>query len=727
METEVTVVLIGLVVLMLAPMVWDCCTGAGSLPTDLDLVVQAVKAYLLGRYGPSGGDWDPYSYLGRPPLVNYPVVPFLLPALLTRYLDPALACAVSEYAYRMVPVLAWVALRLLGADTPGSLGALLAYLLLYPVYLVHNAAYVRVATTLAYCAFTTAVIVWYSRLGEGPRLLASASLLYVSILSNFVYMLLPTVALALLESRFFLVPVLAASPVLYVAYEFGRLSFSNVPASCHLIYPVSTAIASLHLLLLSALTVVTVLVSLLDSRRTAVYLGSTACLATLAGLCMVSPGAGKLMVGSLKTLTQLDLQRLPIVPSLALTVGVARVGRRRSPSPTWALLGIPLVGLVTLGSIALPWTHLSSLLVGRCDGHAHRDLIAGTADSIFPWRQGRLGFSLAGAFHQGSSEPTIRVLTAAYYPLGLEASGYSDYVHRPGANQPFDLESARKVLTLLPTGRLEVSSWPTGMNGPYDVVRPPRVRSEVRLWDALPVDRVRVLYVGSFTDYSYLWLNVVRHAPDGSLPVIPCLRPTDLLHRQQLDASRYWTGDVLVVDPEAAGYPGLSRLVRKARIVIVAYSSPALDGSDPGRIVRLVRRYGKRPLVVGPVHRPLPGRVLRPLLVSTVRWSEARREHSVRLVSNDRMVVTGVRARLALIPWGWAPFWAVNGREGKTCPVGPYTLVRLEGGVARLHYVGWERHQRPAYACSVLLFLAGIAAATPARVRRRLTGAVGRS
>ncbi|MEO2240471.1 MAG: hypothetical protein ABGY09_00200, partial [Euryarchaeota archaeon] len=717
METEVTVVLIGLVVLMLAPMVWDCCTGAGSLPTDLDLVVQAVKAYLLGRYGPSAGDWDPHSYLGRPPLVNYPVVPFLLPALLTHYLDPALACSVSEYVYRMVPVLVWVALRLLGVDSPGSLGALLAYLLLYPVYLLHNAAYVRVATTLAYCAFTTAVIVWYSRLNERSRLLASASLLYLSLLSNFVYTMLPTVALALLESRAFLVPVLAASPVLYVAYEFGRLSFSNVPASCHLIYPVSTAIATMHLLLLFALTAATVLVSLLDSRRTAAHLGSAACLATLAGLCMTSPGAGKLLVGSLKTLTQLDLQRLPIVPSLTLTVGIARVGRRSLP-PAWALLGVPLVGIVTLGSIMLPWTHLSSLLTGRCDGHAHRDLIAGTVDSIFPWRQGRLGFSLAGAFHQGSSEPVIRVLTAAYYPLGIGASGYSDYVHRPGANQPFDLETARKVLTLLPAGRLEISSSPVGVNGPWDVMRPPRARSEVRLRDALPIDRVRALYVGSFTDYSYLWLNVVRHAPVGGFPVIPCLRPRDLLHRQQLDASRYWTGDVLIVDPEAAGYPGLARLVKRARVVIVVYSSPALDGSGPERIVRLVRRYGKRPLVVGPVHHPLPGRVLRPLMVSIVRWSEARKERAVRLVSNDRMVVTGVRTRLALIPWGWAPFWAVNGREGEACPAGPYMLVRLRGGAARLHYVGWERHQRPAYACSVLLFLAGIAAVTPTRVRR---------
>jgi len=728
LETELAIVLIGFTALMLGPMIWDCCVNAGASPADMDLAVQAVKTYLISRHGLAGGDWDPHSYLGRPPLVNYPVVPFLLPALLSRCVDPALACSISEYVYRMLPVLVWAALRLAGADSRGSLGALIVYLVLYPIYLLHNATYVRVATTLAYCAFTTAVIVWYSNLGRRLRTATSAALLYVALLSNFIYILLPAAAFALLESRTLFPPILSATPVLYLAYEFGKLSFSNVPASCHFTYTILDKGTTMILGLLSGLAVLTLLISLLDSRSAVLSLGTGACLATLAGWCMVSPGLEKLMIGSAKVLTQLDLQRLPIIPSLTLTIGVARVSRKRSLPPTWALIGLPPVCLTAIGSAALPWVSLPSLIAGVYDGHEQRVFVAGTADALFPWKDGRLGMSLMGAFHQGLPEPALRVLTATYFPLGTMAGGFSDYSHRPGYNQPFSLELTRKLLDILPTGRVEVMVEPAALHGPCDVKGVPEVRSRVSLRDALPVDRVRVLYVGSFTDYSYLWLNVVRCAPAGYFPVIPCLRPYDLKHHQQLDVTRYWTGDVLVVDPGALQHPGLRRLVKRARIVVVAHSSPALDRADVKDVVRLVRKCGKRPIVLGPVHRPIAPRALRPLMRSLVHWDGCKVKGAVHLAANDRMVVDGVRSRLAVIPWAWAPFWAVNGREGEACPVGPYMLVRTGGKPAHLHYVAWERYQSRAYLCSALLFIGLTAAAVMlSSARSRLKGAVGLS
>ncbi|WP_456467434.1 hypothetical protein, partial [Methanopyrus sp.] len=57
-------------------------------------------------------------------------------------------------------------------------------------------------------------------------------------------------------------------------------------------------------------------------------------------------------------------------------------------------------------------------------------------------------------------------------------------------------------------------------------------------------------------------------------------------------------------------------------------------------------------------------------------------------------------------------FWAVNGREGEACPVGPYMLVRTGGKPAHLHYVAWERYQSRAYEVSVLLLALSVVGVT---------------
>ncbi len=740
MEAKITAVAAVSALVSIAFIVYDCCEEVGRITATMDLPIQALKTYLMAKYGLSGADWDPYSYLGRAPLVNYPILPFLFPALLTRLTkDPMLSCSIAEIVYRAVPVIVWLILFLLSKCSSRATVATLTYLISYPVFSVYDAHYVRIATTMYFCSAVVAIIIWHSRLGKKVRETLSILAWFASVQSNFVYSLVPLAVMSIMESPKLLVAAGAAVPPLALAYWAGKLEFDNPPASSRLTFsPYDTVDVTLVLVVTALVTVVVALSSLLEDWRKGALISLLTATASLGPfLVFAVPPLAYEVLGTIKAVAQLDAHRLALTALLSLIALCARLTER-------LLRTITVYGGV--GSVACLLVAVT-VLAGVCRwevapmhalqlGHGPRDVrdvvtSPNDASAIFPWDGRTVGASLAGAFYQGSSEPELRVLSAVYFPGSLLPTlRFSDYVRRPLYNQAFDPQLANKVVRILPTGRVVHLPGITDPTSGLADVQTMSVRNApaITVRDAIPVRRVRALYVGSFTDYSYLWLNVVRCAPPGHFPVIPCLRPYDLKHHQQLDATRYWTGDVLVVDPEALQHPDLERLVRRARIVVVAHSSPALDRAGVEDVVRFVRKRGKRPIVLGPVHRPLTPRALRPLMRSLVRWDGSRVKGAVHLAANDRMVVNGVRSRLAVVPWAWAPFWAVNGREGETCPVGPYMLVRTGGKPAHLHYVAWERYQSRAYLCSAFLFVGLTAAAvTLSSARSRLKGAVGLS
>ncbi|WP_456482155.1 hypothetical protein [Methanopyrus sp.] len=194
--------------------------------------------------------------------------------------------------------------------------------------------------------------------------------------------------------------------------------------------------------------------------------------------------------------------------------------------------------------------------------------------------------------------------------------------------------------------------------------------------------------------------------------MIPLVRPYNVAQGQSLSVEELpWTGDILILDPSALCYPDLPKLIKRAREVVVVYSCPSFDPTPASEVIKVASRFSRNVRTLGPVLLPLRSPILRELTEKAcVKPSPVR--GAVQRLYNDRYRVSGVKTRFVIVPWGWAPFWAVNGREGLTCPVGPYTLVKTDGKPVTLHYVGWERHQSKAYEASLLLLALSVAVST---------------
>ncbi len=721
MEAKVIAAISIAVLASLSFIVYDCCSDIGRITTYMDLPVQALKAYLISEYGLSGSDWDPYSYLGRAPLINYPIIPFLLPALLNHLIgDPILSCTVAEVIYRIFPLAIWAILFAVRKCTLESSVATITYLALYSTYPLYDAHYVRVATTLSYCAFAAAVILWFSNLKRRVRKVVSMATLYVSLTSNFIYPIIPVLLLAVVEGASFLIPAAAAAPIILFTYYAGKLEFDNPPASSRLTFSVYNDDDMTLLMATAVLTVPTILLCPLACRRLrSSALMIVALLSATVGpfLVIAAPTVAYYVLGIAKVTTQLDTYRLALVSSMALVVLAAKTSRvmNRSLVLGGIVGGLACYSMAMLVLTGHSWSvaMIHSATSSVWSTHAKRFAIVSPEDAsaIFPWTGNRVGLSISGAFYQGNSEPTLRILSALYFP-GVMAD-FSDYAQRPVLKQMFSVQLSEKLATMLPMSRMEYFSPVFGgsVSGIKDV-RPITIRGgRLSVNDALPVPRVRVVYVGSFTDYSYFWINLVRHARPEVFPAVPCLRPYNLAHRQSLDVTRYWTGDVLVVDPEALDHRNLAELIKRARTVIVTYSRQETDRHRVGELVRLVERCGKRPVVLGPVYSPIDHPVLTRVVEASGIPLKHRARGKVKRLSSDMMLVGSTRSPMVIVPWSWAPFWAVNGREGLTCPIGPYMLVWTGGKTVKLHYVAWERHQSKAYRASLLLLAAGLALA----------------
>ncbi|WP_456483262.1 hypothetical protein [Methanopyrus kandleri] len=739
METRITIILLALVSASLSYIIYDCCSDIGKITATMDLPIQALKTFLLSKYGLSGADWDPYSYLGRAPLINYPILPFLLPAGLTHITgNPITSCVITEVLYRLFPAFAWIILFLLGKCTVETNIATLVYFILYPIFLLYDAHYVRIATTLSYCLATTAIIIWYSSISKRIKEVLSIIIWYAAIMSNFIYTVIPILVISLIESPKLLVPLVSSIPVLIFTYQVGKLEFSNVPASSTLTMSGLDATDMTIIITVVGLTAIFLLLELaVGDRRSTVVATCTVLITVFATLIFMFPKVAYEMLKLAKVASQIDTHRIALVASLLITASAARAGSKfRTSIAGYSVLGALMCAVVAMMLLSgyARWEPAPLLKLYTWAPHDHRELLASPefVNGIYLKTASGLGLSLGGAFHQGNAEPSLRILTSVYF-LGnfLGTSRYSDYVNRPSYNQLFNPNLAEIVASVLPVRKVEYI--PTIFGEPYGYAdlgellirgRGPSVK------DVIPVHRVRVIYIGSFTDYSYMWLNLMRITnKKGRLPLIPVIRPYDVVHQQSLRVEDIpWTGDVLILDPEACDYPNIERVIRQARYVVVVYSGDTLDKRKLTTILLLVRKSRKSAHVVGPIYRPVNDHTLRLIFeLSAVPINKVRHD-ALRLTANDKMELSRVKAPMVVVLWGWAPFWAVNGKEGMTCPVGPYMLVRTNGKHAALHYVGWERHQKVAYEESLFLFAAlTTATAVLSSTKRRLAGAVGRS
>ncbi len=641
----------------------------GEHAVVMDLAVQAHKVYLLGTAGLARGDWDPYSYTGRPPFVDYPIIPFL-PAVavfkLTR--NPYLACTVVDGLYRALPCWVWVLLRRAGAATRRTDAAALVYAGSLPAQIVEVFS-TRVVTTFSLSLAVIAIMLSRSRLRRRWPVLLSWS---AAAFGNPLYVL-PAFLLEVINGPTILLAVIPAVPVMLLGYWYVRLAFTYTPGTWFLY---SHAVGEKLVLAVG--------VAILDAISLGVSAkaggGRLAAATAVGGLSLIPAGP----IGPARFV---DVWRTPV---MTISVGVAE-SRRCGSELLRMSLASALVALVIFHALAISNAFKPER---RRQSGPYRVLVDdGTGfESASPVWSGWPTYLLSGAFYQGASEPQLQSLGPAltiltltqpssdWYAVSLEwcRRSYEEVLER----------SFRSYLRALPLRRVDVviSTRPLAV-APPEVSQTDRrhrvealVNPSLTLRDAIAVRRVRVLYVGSFSAYGILWAILAGKL--GRPPIIPAFYPPAAESGQEMPPSNVpWTGEVLIVDRLGWEWSVKVGLVARAKRVIRVSSPlfPWKSGCDVGDAAEAVLPYVSERAVVRR---------------GAVTWCE------------DVIHVRGVGSEFVVIPWGWAPFWSANGREGRVCPVGPFMLVHVGKGTAVLRYMGWERYQLWAYLASGVLLLA---------------------
>ncbi|WP_168168816.1 hypothetical protein [Methanopyrus sp. SNP6] len=723
MEIRITTILAIVTIIILNFIVEYEAPDLGKHIIYLDLAIQSLKAYLIEKYGLSGSDWDPYSYLGRPPLANYPILPFMVPVAIHKFLvkDIFLATCIGEELLRLAPIIVWIILQILNLNSAEATVALLAYLALYPIAILYEVKYIRIATTMSYSLAAIAVIIWNSKLKDSIKRMFSFVLWTTSLYSNFIYSIPPLIVAGILDSPIFFLPIIVTFPVLLFASSVGKLEFDNLPESTTMGF----SIFDVYDIVLATIVVTSITflsLSLLNISRKKKFVIGTIGLIPLFGLVVfLSPKVHYTILGISKTLTQLDMYRMPLITCTLVIIVLPKIFSKIKLSTTtysaiFSLISVGIILKVVSSTPMIPiiveYEFSSPTIVSHDYRTSNTNLGLFSLACPLSTLSKHPTYILGGAFYQGCSEVNSRILSSILF-LNSGGRECCEQLAHPGQCQLFDEDIARKVLTLLPLTSVDYGADIKTIRSYSDIVGFTfSQKPTLSLWDVIPITSVKVIYVGSYTNYSFLWLNLVRSAPTGYFPMIPMIRPYNVERGQSLPAEQIpWSGDILVVDSEALGYPETEKLAKEAKEVIVVYSSRAFDAGPPSKVVRRLKRITHHIHVLGPVHHSLHSPIVKRLArESCVKLSPIH--DALHRVSNDKYVLDSRGHRFVVVPWAWAPFWAVDGREGQTCPVGPYMLVKTDGKLTTLHYVAWERHQSKAYALSLLLLLTSITAIT---------------
>ncbi len=624
----------------------------------MDLAVQAHKVYLLGTRGLARGDWDPYSYTGRPPMVDYPVLPFLPAVAIYRWIgDPYLACTLIDGVYRSLPCWVWVLLKICKVSTPEADAAVMAYAASVPFQVVEIFS-TRVATTFSLGTAGAAIVLRRC----GVDVLSGLPVVWLwilSLLGNPLYVL-PALLLESVNEKRLLLVLLPMVPTTALSLYFLKLAFTWIPPAWTLGSPWEHwMVPGLGMLW-----------AVLAASR-----GGGSVLPVLPWPVLWST---EMAVGPVWPLSQLDPWRVLLTAILSSMIVVERHERLRRIAllgSSLSAVGFPILAIgVSFQPVQMHWgfdegTKDCRVLVSGYNGF----------EALSPEFSGKPVYSIAGAFYQGASEPQLQSLVPVLMLVNNPSACSYPYANRWEFSEALEVIRGElyTYLRVLPVGYVNASGAAvrklTGKNRVIWCGRP-----SLTLDDAVPVKRFKVLYVGSFTLYGILWMKLAGAL--GRPPIIPGVYPEAVTSGQELDPTELpWTGDVLVVDKMGWEEAVRLGLVERARVVVRVSGGllPWSRGVDVDEVSTKLVKY-----------------------VDTAERSCC----GVLKINSDKIEIRAPeRVEFVLIPWGWAPFWAVNGREGLTCPVGPYMLVKTDGKPVILRYVGWERYQSHAYLVSWIL------------------------
>ncbi|WP_457614138.1 hypothetical protein [Methanopyrus sp.] len=729
MEVRAALITAVIVVLLMLSSVWQEAPELGKHTTYFDLTVQSLKVYLVEKYGLERADWDPFSYLGRPPFINYPIIPFLISSYIGKILhtNPFLTTIISDIIFWAIPILAWIILQALKLNTRESTLVILAYILCLEVYLISEAFLIRVATSLSTTLLVLTVMMWNSKLNKILKKILCTTTLFIAMCSNFVYGIPAVILLILFESYIFAIPLLSTIPILLFTSESGKFLFDNFPLSAWMISTPSELFSDM-IPIIWALSILTILsiIKIEENPLPKLFALILVIIICLIPIVFISPKLYKLTLNVIKLFSQIDLRRLTVSAALMLTVVVPKAFKDVSkslslysllfiiPSTVWLTTNV-----VFISPLLSKYTHvrISEYSLSRFSVSSPID----TKD-CYPTH------ILGGGFYQGCNEISLRIISSVLYPANTQA--VCEPLMHPAQHTIFSEETAKKVANFLPVYKIDFNPSIQNLFGYSDVNNVNfKVKPKVKLNDVIEVNKFKSLYVGSYTDYSFLWINLIKNLKyNDKIPLIPIIRAYNVHNNQSLKPTDLpWTREVIIVDPTSINDKITINLIKMSKKVILVYSYECFDKVPLNKAVqKIVRLTGKRPEVVGPITEPISYRKIKDILrYSLVNYRISK--GSVKKIKNDEYYIVRSRSKFVIVPWSWAPFWAVNGREGLTCPVGPYMLVKTDGKPVILHYVAWENHQRKVYELSFLALAALTAAIViPEILRMRDTNAEGR-
>jgi len=706
--------------------------NTGTHSSLMDLAIQAYKTYLVYHYGLSHSDWDPNSYLGRPPLIIYPIVPFIVTSSINKIVhDYTLSCIIAESIFRSLPIITAITLCVLDALTTEAFLITVIYFLMYGLFILFvNMKFVRLTTPMGVFTALSGIIIAYSNISKRKKTLLLFPTIYFSELCNFIYPLPAIILLPVIVSPILLAAVVSIAPVAIFTIKTSKLMFYNVPAASSIvqtIYLTTSTLVIISILILIISTTIS-LYLLVESRKkadkikyTLIILFNTAFL--IVNISCFNYSICDFILRHIGILNQLDTFRLMLPSILLMTISIAELVRhfqislnRLVPILTVSMVATFITGvLIVCGKTTMDVSLYANYYNKKFGPDRSSCVYMPDFNNIFP----SSGFSykiskqITGAFYQGTYESEIRILSSLYTAYRAEFKvDFSTLTIRGQLYPWLSKKFIYKLCKLLPVDHYEVSqpifSRYLQISDLYKINY--STKNPIIKCNDVYYIKSNVLYLGRPTDYSYLWLDIVNTTRDR-IPNIVMVDLRDSFYRQNTSIDKAFQlikPKLIIIDPTILKYKKVVRIIEKYKshnknIEIVAVKSvPEFDHLSYKEYLKLCNKVGAKVINVFPVLK-IDKKIAEKM---SIPIREVRSVGKIRMLRYpDELIVRSNVSGFVVLPMSFAPYWSVNGSQVNKMIYGPYMIIKVHKGNNYVKYVGWENYQSKAYEKSILFFL----------------------
>lgn len=703
----------------------------GSHSALMDLSIQAYKTYLVYHFGLSHSDWDPYSYLGRPPLIIYPIVPFVVTSSLNHIIhDYTLSCLLVEIIFRALPFITAMILCVLDLLTPEAFAIVVLYTLLYGLIILYiNLKFVRLTTPMGIFTAVSGLILAYSKLSKRKKVVILFPMMYLSEMCNFIYPLPALLMLSLIVSPILILSMIPFVPVALFTVKTSKLMFYNTPAASSVIeclYSLSSILLFISMFLLIPAIVIT-LYLLVDTKGRYNKIKFLTMLIIEILFLIVNIAAFNydlcnFILKHIKLIDQLDTFRLMLPSVIMLMISLAELVKRMDismdkllPLSVTAIVIALITGvMVTGGKTPMDVSIYSNYYNKKVGPDRMSSVFLPDFNNIFPstkfsWK---LCKQITGAFYQGTYESEIRILSVIY--LAYRPMFKVDFSTLTLRGQMFPWTSKKliyKLCKLLPVDYYSVSQSVFTRYMQLADIFNIEYKSKDPVIHCGHVYKVpsKALYLGRPTDYAYLWVDIVN-STNNRMPNVIMVDIRDSQYGQSIPvkkALKIVKPKIILIDPCIVKYKWLveeiKRYKRKNKVRIIAVKSvPEFDHVDYSEYYRICKELKARIIKIYPVVK-IDKKIADKLSLPTKYIKDVGRIKMGKYF--DEFTVKSNIDGLVLIPMSFAPYWSINGHENKALVCGPYMMIDVHKGLNNMKYVGWEKHQSKAYKESIFSFL----------------------